>query len=146
MEGGNTECLCAALRYSFLFTAEKALPDNLYENFSLVFYAQPLTDVSDKTVIGGYRHLAFPILQRCDVGGINWNETQTGSEEPKEPAPVVFVDEKSTTTSVDGITTSSEAASRSIAVAGLVIGCLGFIFGAVGMGVSAKLLNTIKNQ
>ena len=116
-----------------VYTAQTPLPDGIRTSFVLSFTIP--ADAEGQT-------LEFPVLQTCEVGETNWNETTVdGEEEPASPAPFIEVTEAvadghghGTTTAVDTHeATADTAAASSDDVLARVLGVGGLAVGAVGI-------------
>lgn len=122
-----------------LYTAEAPFPDGLRTTFALSL--QLPVDAEGDT-------LEFPVLQTCEVGETNWNETTVeGGDEPAHPAPALTVtaatgDEHGHSDSAaqptdphdDAAATTVTAASDDVLAR--VLGAGGLVVGAVGVALA----------
>jgi uncharacterized protein YcnI len=118
-----------------VYTAGTPLADGLRDTFAL---SLPLpADAAGKT-------LEFPVLQTCEQGETNWNETTVaGEDEPAHPAPAITVTEatgdehgQGTTAGDDHAEEGDEASATSASsddVLARVLGIGGLAVGAVGV-------------
>lgn len=117
-----------------LYTADTPFPDGLRTTFALSL-ALP-AEAEGET-------LEFPILQTCEVGQTNWNEsTAEGEDEPAHPAPFITVtaatgdehghgDAETVATHDEAAVTAAAAASDDVLAR--VLGAGGLVVGAVGI-------------
>ncbi|KFF59706.1 hypothetical protein JF66_09450 [Cryobacterium sp. MLB-32] len=116
-----------------VYTAQAPLPDGIRTSFVLSFTIP--ADAEGQT-------LEFPVLQTCEVGSTNWNETTVdGEDEPAVPAPYIEVtgavadahDHGSATEDVTASETtpasvsSEDVLARVLGVGGLVVGAVGIV-------------------
>ena len=122
------------------YTATTPLPDGFRDTFALSL--QLPADTAGET-------LEFPVLQTCEVGETNWNEsTSEGEDEPALPAPFMTVteaagdghghsDTDAETASLQEDTSAAAAAADSAAnsddVLARALGAGGLVVGAVGI-------------
>jgi uncharacterized protein YcnI len=125
-----------------LYAADTPFPDGLRTTFALSL--QIPADAEGDT-------LEFPVLQTCEVGETNWNETAVeGEDEPAHPAPAITVtaatgDEHGHSDSaVDADATHDEAAATTTTatasddVLARVLGAGGVVVGAVGIALAVS--------
>jgi uncharacterized protein YcnI len=121
------------------YTAETPLPDDRRATFEL---SVKLPDAE------AGEQLAFPVLQQCEVGSIDWAEVAApGEAEPQSPAPLVVLTEatgdghghgtgtEDTAAGADAAqpaTASDDVLARVLGIAGLVVGTVGLILGLGG--------------
>src|SRR5690606_23303640 len=121
------------------YTAETPLPDDRRTTFEL---SVKLPDAE------AGEQLAFPVLQQCEVGSIDWAEVAApGEAEPQSPAPLLVLTESTgdghghgtgTEDSAAGAdaaqpaTASDDVLARVLGIAGLVVGTVGLILGLKG--------------
>jgi uncharacterized protein YcnI len=116
---------------SIRYTADTPLADGLRDTFSL---SVPLpAAAAGKT-------LQFPVLQTCQSGSVEWNETQkAGADEPEHPAPAVAVTAATPGEhSDDDAAPAADAAPEEAGAAGgdilaRILGLGGLVVGAVGI-------------
>jgi uncharacterized protein YcnI len=115
-----------------VYTAQAPLADGLRTAFELSL--QIPEDAVDET-------LAFPVLQSCEIGETNWNESLVdGEAEPAHPAPSLTVsaatdasghghgDAAAAATTDAAVTTGSDdVVARVLGVGGLVVGAVGLV-------------------
>ncbi|WP_158603871.1 YcnI family copper-binding membrane protein [Cryobacterium tepidiphilum] len=128
---------------SIRYTADTPLADGLRDTFAL---SVPLpADAAGES-------LQFPVLQACESGTVEWNETQkAGAEEPEHPAPAVTVtaatpgehsdDGDGDAAQAVQAAPATDAASQATPTAGddilaRVLGIGGLVVGAVGIVVA----------
>jgi len=118
-----------------VYTAQAPLESGLRTTFVLSFTIP--ADAAGET-------LEFPVLQTCETGSTNWNETTVdGEEEPASPAPFITVTEATGDEHGHGVEvtdhdeTTDEAATESTAssddVLARILGVGGLAVGAVGI-------------
>jgi len=121
------------------YTASTPLPDGFRDTFALSL--QLPADAEGET-------LEFPVLQTCEVGETNWNEsTVDGEDEPALPAPFIIVTaatggdhghsdtdaetvathSDTTATAADTTTASDDVLARALGAGGLVVGAVGIV-------------------
>jgi len=121
---------------SIRYTAHTPLADGLRDTFALSL--QLPADAAGES-------LQFPVLQTCESGTVEWNETQKpGSDEPEHPTPTVAVtapsatgahgsgapDSDSATTDAAGpagAAASADVIARVLGLGGLVVGAVGIV-------------------
>lgn len=121
---------------SVLYTADTPFPDGLRTTFALS--AAFPADAAGET-------FEFPILQTCEIGETNWNETTVdGEDEPAHPAPAITVtaatgdehghgtsETESVATHDEGVSTTAASAddvlARILGAGGLVVGAVGIV-------------------
>ncbi|TFD69776.1 YcnI family protein [Cryobacterium ruanii] len=119
------------------YAAMTPLPDGFRDTFALGL--QLPADAEGET-------LEFPVLQTCEVGETNWNETTVdGEDEPALPAPFVTVaaatgdahGHSDGDTDAETVATHDDAADATAASAddalARVLGAGGLVVGAVGI-------------
>jgi len=118
-----------------VYTAQAPLESGLRTTFVLSFTIP--ADAEGET-------LAFPVLQTCETGSTNWNETTVdGEDEPASPAPFITVTEATGDGHGHGVETTDheettdEAATENVAssddVLARILGVGGLAVGAVGI-------------
>ena len=106
-----------------VYSAASPLPDGLRDTFAL---SLPLpADAAGKT-------LEFPVLQTCETGETNWNEsTVAGENEPAHPAPAITVTEATADEHGHEATTSGgssgDVLARVLGIGGLAVGAVGVV-------------------
>lgn len=119
------------------YRAATPLPDGFRDTFALSL--QLPADAEGET-------LEFPVLQTCEVGETNWNETTVpGEDEPALPAPFITVTaatgdahgHSDADTEAETVATHDDAAAATAAsaddVLARVLGAAGLVVGAVGI-------------
>ncbi len=115
---------------SVTYTAKTPLPADERDTFSLSF-SLPDGKAGDR--------VAFPVVQTCEQGSVDWDQTQrSGEAEPEHPAPSIVLtaadaaagdDDATTATASDTTSTSAQPdlVGRFLGLGGLVVGAVGLV-------------------
>ncbi|MGN7189976.1 MULTISPECIES: YcnI family protein [unclassified Curtobacterium] len=116
---------------SVTYTAKTPLPADERDTFALSF-SLPDGKPGDR--------VSFPVVQTCEQGSTDWDQQQTGKEEPEHPAPSIVLTAASSSTGDDDATTATASTASATTggpdLVGRFLGLGGLVVGAVGLVVA----------